>query len=205
MPTNKIEKLFPTLVSRGSLPGTASLNRRLLEEIGRFSAEDRMGRDWSRDNYRNGYTSYASLSDMHRRSPLFAHFEELMQPIARNFARAQGWNLRGMKLEMTALWMNIMGQGTYHTLHHHPHSVLSGAYYVATPPGSVALKIEDPRMPLYMAAPVRERGPELYHHVSAKAGAFVLFESWLRHEVPPHTSRSPRVSLSFNYSLEADE
>ena len=33
-----------------------------------------------------------------------------------------------------------------------------------------------------------------------RAGRVVLFESWLRHEVPPNQSSSERVSISFNYS-----
>jgi uncharacterized protein (TIGR02466 family) len=34
----------------------------------------------------------------------------------------------------------------------------------------------------------------------AQAGSLVLFESWLRHAVPPNPSQSPRVSVSFNYN-----
>jgi uncharacterized protein (TIGR02466 family) len=34
----------------------------------------------------------------------------------------------------------------------------------------------------------------------ARAGRVVLFESWLRHEVPPNQARGERVSVSFNYA-----
>ena len=78
-----------------------------------------------------------------------------MQREAERFARRLQWDLRGRRLVMTDCWMNVMPANTYHTLHLHPHSVLSGTYYVQTPPGSVALKLEDPRMPMYMNAPVR--------------------------------------------------
>jgi uncharacterized protein (TIGR02466 family) len=73
----------------------------------------------------------------------------------------------------------------------------------------VALKIEDPRMSFYMNAPVRENGTEaseeLYFKVPAKAGDFVIFESWVRHEVPPNQSAKSRISLSYNYSLEYED
>jgi uncharacterized protein (TIGR02466 family) len=36
--------------------------------------------------------------------------------------------------------------------------------------------------------------------VAAKVGQVVLFESWLRHEVPPNPSKAPRISISFNFS-----
>jgi len=36
--------------------------------------------------------------------------------------------------------------------------------------------------------------------IPALAGRLVLFESWLRHEVPPNPVNDERVSVSFNYS-----
>jgi uncharacterized protein (TIGR02466 family) len=36
--------------------------------------------------------------------------------------------------------------------------------------------------------------------MAAQPGAFFLFESWLRHEVPANTARGERISISFNYS-----
>src|SRR3546814_12611441 len=48
--------------------------------------------------------------------------------------------------------------------HIHPHSVVSGTFYVAVPPGSGALKLEDPRLPMLMAAPARtDDAPEHLH------------------------------------------
>ncbi len=32
------------------------------------------------------------------------------------------------------------------------------------------------------------------------AGTVLLFESWLRHEVPPNPVRAERVSISFNFN-----
>jgi uncharacterized protein (TIGR02466 family) len=193
-----IENIFPTIISRGKLKEATELNKKLLDEIQSFSAEDKMGREWSKENYRGGYTSYASLSDMHHRAPAFSQFEELMQPHAKEFAKAHQWQMRGLSLEMTACWMNIMPKHTYHTLHFHPHSVISGAYYVTAPKGSVSLRLEDPRMSHFMNAPV---GKSPYYEVSPDPGSFILFESWLRHEVPPNRSDKARVSISFNYSL----
>jgi light-regulated signal transduction histidine kinase (bacteriophytochrome) len=34
----------------------------------------------------------------------------------------------------------------------------------------------------------------------ARAGRVILFESWLRHEVPPNTVAAQRVSISFNFN-----
>jgi uncharacterized protein (TIGR02466 family) len=32
------------------------------------------------------------------------------------------------------------------------------------------------------------------------AGQLFLFESWLRHEVPPNPVKGERISISFNYA-----
>lgn len=194
---------------QGTLPFSPAWNKKLLAQIELFSKEDRMGRDWSKENYHRGYTSYASLCDMNWRSPLFTDLHDALLPKATAFAKAQGWNLKGRRLVMDSCWMNIMPKYAHHTNHLHPHSVISGTYYVSSPPGSVALKIEDPRMVYYMAAPVREHNKnqrnDLYYKVEPKPGSFVLFESWLRHEVPPNRSEKPRVSVSFNYSIQEIE
>ena len=32
------------------------------------------------------------------------------------------------------------------------------------------------------------------------AGTVLMWESWLRHEVPPNAAKSERISVSFNYA-----
>jgi uncharacterized protein (TIGR02466 family) len=55
-----------------------------------------------------------------------------------------------------------------------------------------------------MAAPPRRTdAPERFRAfvgVPAKEGDLVLFESWLRHEVPPARFTGERISISFNYA-----
>ena len=36
--------------------------------------------------------------------------------------------------------------------------------------------------------------------VEPRAGTLLLWESWLRHEVPPNGGRENRISISFNYA-----
>ena len=104
---------------------------------------------------------------------------------------------------MTDCWVNIMPQHVVHGLHLHPLSTISGTYYVQTPKGCPGLKFEDPRLERFMAAPPRKANgrPEMKPWIAlpAEAGNVVLFESWLRHEVPPNTMKAQRISISFNY------
>jgi uncharacterized protein (TIGR02466 family) len=90
-----------------------------------------------------------------------------------------------------------------HSGHIHPHSVVSGTYYVTIPKGASALKLEDPRLGLMMAAPAR-RTPDganpQFVYVAPAPGTVLLWESWLRHEVPINRAKSKRISVSFNYA-----
>ncbi|MBV8973527.1 MAG: hypothetical protein JOY74_00270 [Sinobacteraceae bacterium] len=203
------ELLFPTLVYRALLRTRASrdgvaLNARLLKECRQLRLDDAAGRRWSAHHYPNGYTSYASAHRMQRLSPTFAALaSEIDRHVAR-FARKLEFDLGGRVLAMTDCWVNIMGRGAVHGLHLHPLATLSGVYYVAVPAGAPGLKLEDPRLERFMAAPPRaaaaRRANRPWVTLPARAGQIVLFESWLRHEVLPHREPRERVSISFNYN-----
>lgn len=200
------QALFPTLIYTGRLryAGWRALNARLLRECRLLRADDAAGRRWSARNYPGGYTSYGSATRMHRLSPTFAALARLLDARVARFAATLEFDLTGRALAMTDCWVNIMGRGAAHGTHLHPLSTISGTYYVATPPRSAGLKFEDPRLERYMAAPPRLVGARRTRRpwvvVAARSGAVVLFESWLRHEVPANEAAAERVSISFNYS-----
>jgi uncharacterized protein (TIGR02466 family) len=197
--------LFPTLVYEAPLAraGEREFNRRLLHECLQYRDDDAAGRAWSATRYPGGYTSYGSLSRMHTLSPTFAALERKLHRHVRAFARILELDLEGRELAMTDCWINFMPRMVVHSLHLHPLSTLSGTYYVRTPRGSPGIKFEDPRLDRFMAAPPRRPDCRAEHRpwvtVPATAGKVVLFESWLRHEVPPNPVATERVSISFNY------
>lgn len=169
-----------------------------------LQADDAAGRTWSRANYPGGYTSYASLCRLHTLSPTFAQLQRRIDAQVRRFARQLALDLRGRTLSMTDCWVNVMSRGAVHGLHLHPLSTISGTYYVQAPRGSPGLKLEDPRLDRLMAAPPRRADAPAalrpWVTVPAQPGKLVLFESWLRHEVPVSTTAGRRVSISFNYN-----
>jgi uncharacterized protein (TIGR02466 family) len=113
--------------------------------------------------------------------------------------------MRGLRPVCDSLWVNVMAEGGSHTSHLHPNSVLSGTYYVAVPQGAGPIVFEDPRLPMLMAAPPRKKSAprQFQAHASEtpKAGTLLLWESWLRHEVPLNRAEGHRISVSFNYCL----
>jgi uncharacterized protein (TIGR02466 family) len=201
-----IRALFPTLVSQEALTARdlPRLNQQLADECRSLALSDAAGRRWSARHYLGGYTSYGSLDRLHLVSSLFARLRMLIDPRVKAFVRALHYDLAGRALGMTDCWANVMPAGVVHALHLHPTSFISGTYYVEVPKGAGELKFEDPRLSRHMATPPRRadapRAFQPFVGLPARAGDLVLFESWLRHEVPPARFSGERISISFNYA-----
>ncbi|HVV28098.1 MAG TPA: TIGR02466 family protein [Rhizomicrobium sp.] len=194
--------LFATRLYRGRIAVPRDLEGTCLA----IAAEDRAGRRWSRDHGYGGYTSYASLNDLTFRASVFAALEKAIARHAEAFARELQFDMAGRKLALDSLWINVMNRGAIHAPHIHPHAVISGTYYVTVPQGAGAIRFEDPRLAMMMAAPPRRKNarPENRNFVDVepRVGLLLLWESWLRHGVEPNAARTPRISVSFNYRLE---
>jgi uncharacterized protein (TIGR02466 family) len=200
-----IKSIFVTKLYREEFNSAA--DKRLLADVERaarhIAQEDNAGHLWAEANGYPGYTSYASLNDLPGRDPAFADLETALQSHITAFAKELDLDMCGRPLELDSLWVNVLPPGGFHTAHIHPHSVISGTLYVVVPKGASALKLEDPRLAMMMAAPPRKAKAreENRSFVSAepKVGTLLLWESWLRHEVPVNRAKSERLSVSFNY------
>ncbi len=201
----KIENLFTTKIYRKVLGGKAvrQLNRDLARVSCLFAEEDTAGQEWSAEKYQGGYTSYASLNDLPWRAPEFAQLQDHIDKHVASFAEELDFDLGGGTLSLNSLWVNLLEPSGSHTGHIHPHSVISGTYYVEVPKGAGAIRFEDPRLAFMMAAPPRRRRarPENkpFVGIAPRAGMLLLWESWLRHEVAINHGEENRISVSFNY------
>lgn len=198
-----LKTLFPTLIYESQDSSAKRLNQQLLKEIEDIQTLDQAAKEWSKENYRNGFTSYGSGNRLHHFSPTFGRLEERIDLHVKKYVKALGYNLGGKKLVMNTCWVNVMNQHTHHSLHLHPQSVISGTYYVQVPKGASGLKFEDPRLASFMGSPPRKESVkkemQYFYEITPAVGSLVLFESWLRHEVPMHMQKIPRISISFNY------
>lgn len=203
---SQIESLFVTRLYRARLDefppaiDTEELEGSCLS----IAADDEAGQAWCAENGYPGYTSYASLTDLPWRFPVFADLVKALDRHVAAFVEDLEFDLDGRTLRLEDLWINILPEGGTHSSHIHPHSVISGTTYVVVPDGAGALKLEDPRSARMMAAPVRRKGArrelQSFVYVAPKAGEVLLWESWLRHEVPMNMANRERISISFNYA-----
>jgi uncharacterized protein (TIGR02466 family) len=197
-----MRSLFVTKLYEADLGHQALLDE-LAHSIRSFAEDDRAGRRWSKQHRYAGYTSYGSLNDLPRRDPAFAQLAKLLTRHAATFADDCAFDLV-RKPKLDSMWVNLLKSGGYHSGHIHPHTVISGTLYVEAPTGSGAIRLEDPRMPLMMAAPPRRKeAPEEvqpFVTVQPKPGLMLMWESWVRHEVLPGTGKGERLSISFNFA-----
>jgi len=191
----RVRELFVTKLYEADL-GDEALLLELAHSIRSLSRDDHAGRRWSNDHGYGGYTSYASLNDLPRRDPAFAALAKLLARHAGAFSTECGFQL-DRKLKLDSLWVNLLKAGGQHSGHIHPHSIVSGTFYVEAPAGSGAIRFEDPRLPLMMAAPPR---PDTFVTIEPRPGLLLMWESWLRHEVLAGPGRGERLSISFNFA-----
>lgn len=199
--------LFPSFVYQNKLKfkdlSVPKQNIEFAEEILKIREIDERGQKWSQKNYPGGYTSYATYNELHKFSSTFADLEKVLDQEVKKFAQLLEMDLQGRKLRLTTIWANVMPTNVVHSMHIHPLSTISGTYYVETPKNCSAIKFEDPRLVNFMASPPRKTkatsANQRFISIQPKAGDVILFESWMRHEVPPNPSKTERISISFNY------
>jgi uncharacterized protein (TIGR02466 family) len=190
-----VHNLFATKLYESEI-GDDALIADLAHSIRRLAADDTAGRGWSKEHRYAGYTSYASLNDLPRRDPAFAKLTKILTRHAARFADECAFELR-RKPKLDSLWVNLLKSGGHHSGHIHPHSIISGTFYVEVPRGSGPIRFEDPRLPLMMAAPQRA---DSFVSFEPRQGLLLMWESWLRHEVLASTGKGERLSISFNFA-----
>ena len=179
------------------------LNTELKSAIVTVADEDVAGQRWSENKGFKGYTSYASLADLTWRMPEFGALQQHLDAHVGDFVKELDLDIGNEPLVLDSIWINVLEPGGVHGAHIHPNSVISGTYYVDVPAGAGAIRFEDPRLQMMMAAPMRKdrarNENKSFITIAPKPGMVLLWESWLRHEVPMNAGKKERISISFNY------
>jgi len=201
MKTGQITPLFVTEIYRAEMPDADSFLEELDDTCRAIADEDEAGQTWSQTKAYLGYTSYASLNDLTLRAPVFADLKKFIDGHVTAFVEKLEYD---HKPKLDNIWINVLEPMGTHSGHIHPHSVISGTFYVSIPDGASALRFEDPRLGFMMNAPGRKADARQDHQtfvsVTPTAGTILLWESWLRHEVPINLGEDVRISVSFNYA-----
>ncbi len=195
--------LWPTTLLQRTLPSHEAANAALHQLIEQLdSGHDDLTTDYRGDNF------------MTIEHPAVQWLAECVNKTVVDYLQRAGmdydirWSLHG--------WANVNRFGDYHDLHNHPHSYLSGTYYVAVPQGTPeagsrndltpgAVSFFDPRPQANMNAIRNDGQVSPQYTIRPKPGMILLWPAFLHHLVHPNLSRAPRVSVSFNVVLKWSE
>lgn len=195
----KFTPLWPTVLMQTALPGAAQANPVLAQVI---EGLDKAAADMTTD-----YLAGDFLSNPH---PAVGWLKTCFDRAVLDYARGTGvaydlaWKLQA--------WPNVNRFGDYHNLHNHPHSWLSGTYYVAVPEGEDAppgrtdrtpnaISFYDPRPQANMLAVRDDPNVDPEHRIDPRPGDLLLWPGFLHHMVHVNLSQAPRISVSFNVVL----
>ena len=195
--------LWPTTLLQRTLPGHEQANPALATLIAGLEADNS-----------NLTTDYLEGNLMAHEHPALQWLKQCVNKTAVDFLERQGldypvdWTLHG--------WANINRLGDYHDLHNHPHSYLSGTYYVAMPtearaagrrndlsPG--AISFYDPRPQANMNAIRGDAQVSPQYTLYPRPGTILMWPAFLHHLVHPNLTHQERITISFNLVLKWSE
>lgn len=116
-------------------------------------------------------------------------------------------NYKDLKINVINAWANVNRFKDFNISHHHDRSNWSCVYYVRVPEDCGNIVFIDPRISRSMAKEnnlvmnYENLSQSSEYYVHPLEGGVVVFPSWLVHYVEPNQSDSPRISISFNVSL----
>lgn len=198
-----VKMLFPSFIYYAPVKSKKINIKEVIRECYAIMEMDEAGQKWSKKNYLNGYTSYSSVDRLYEVSTTFDDIRKAIDAHVKKYIEHLEMDIHHKDLQMTTFWINIMPPTVVHTNHIHPLSVISGTFYLQIPKNGSGIKFEDPRLECFMASPPRKENARLdnqrHFTLNPQPGHVALFESWMRHEIPPNPGTTDRISISFNY------
>ena len=176
--------IFPTPVAITELP------RNLTEEELNFMKVQPV-----RDNEGN----FTSVNNYILNTPQLADLKYLIWHQVQTFFHAVYKPKNLNQIRLTQSWLNFNPHKTYHHLHSHPNSLLSGVFYPegSETDGHIVFHKNVYQQLIFNTTEYNDFTSSTYH-VPAITNRLIIFPSSLAHEVKPFHSSYARVSLAFN-------
>ena len=197
--TAEFTALWPTTLLTDRLPGAENANILLVQIIEDLDAK---ARDMT--------TDYLGGSFFEIDHPAVQWLRDCVNRCVVQYAKNAGIDYE-MDWYIQA-WPNVNRFGDYHNLHNHPHSWLSGTYYVQVPSGEPkvkgrsdlnpgAISFFDPRPQANMLAVKADGQVDPEHRILPEPGMVLIWPAFLHHLVHPNLFEETRISISFNVVL----
>ena len=198
MSNEKIGYYFPTAIE-SSLE--LDLAEKLLPIAKKYlSDESFLTNTW---NYKNTFEPGHKLSKMPDMVPLV----NFIKNKANSFLNNCGYDTGSLNFNVQ-LFFSEMFDGDFHQRHTHPNCLLSGILYLQVPENSAPLVMYDPRPHRKFVMHQKLQNVNVTNSevswdrvfFKPEVGKFLMWESWLEHEVLINKSVEGRITAVFNVS-----
>ncbi len=168
----------------------AVFNQQLFKELLKFYKDIDQGITAKCDLVHYDASSFNHLKDLILSSvgEAVAEFENMSPPASPS----------ELPFEMCSAWITIMPPGENYLMHTHPNAILTGTYYISTPPNSGDIAFIDTQE--IALDPVS--GTAKIIRIPPKEGNLVFFPAYLMHEVQTNNSNEGRISITFDLKLK---
>ncbi len=195
-----LQLIFPTVIDRYMIPNADRVNRGLVEALVALRRETPNAR---LDGYSSDvYTTFGVEDRLYERAD-FAPIGDWMRECFAAHAVRMDYALSPQGVRLTECWVNVYEKGFAHELHTHPNNILSGVYYVKAPVGCSELRFHAPHA--FSMMQQRKRVDSelnlLSHAVQPREGEFIIFNSAVKHNVPPNAVDAERIIIAANALL----
>lgn len=191
----QFQRLWPTLFMAIQLPGHEAANPVISALLLQANSQQAQLT-----------TNYLNQNLFELNHPAIGWLQQCVMRAIADYAAEAG--METMPEVSVQAWANVNAKGDYHNLHNHPHSWLSGTYYLDVPvqpsstgrddlnPGSISFF--DPRGAANMTALRNDGQFDPEYRRLPEAGELFLWPAFLHHFVHPNMADTPRISISFN-------
>jgi len=194
-----IDFWFPTTILNENIENYKEINSKLMDKILKIEKSyPSGGSNWLAAPYNTCGTYDISKDES---------FENIINIVTNkvNFlAENLGVNTEENKFKCKEGWLNIYKSNQFQEFHYHAGFKFSAVYYVKVPNNSSGIVFESPLGPDMNPLPTTRYSniTDKQARYSVCEGQLLVFRSYLRHCVPPHTIEEERVSIAFNFGLE---
>ena len=203
-PKRSVIPVFPVPVYSGRVTEDQEFNDQLEREIEKIRDEDKEGVEICKEEYPGGYTSFFSKPHLDQ-EPQFKELTEQILRHGRFFCQIMGFQTDDPPLKVRLLFATINSKTSFHDLHRHRRSLISGTYYIFADKTSAKISFLDPKAGFRMHEAASEANQTIFSalefSVQPKTGSMVMFPSWLEHKVEFQRGDRSRISMSFNLDL----
>jgi len=152
-----------------------------------------------KDNTINAGGNYTSKNTTVLNNPNLKNFKDYIESQLDHYWHNVLEYTDDTKLVITQSWINFNTKDTFHHIHQHSNSIISGVFYIENP---TPIIFDRPSKTLFYPFVFKIKNNNSYnnnqYHVETKVNDLLIFPSSLLHMVDKNTNTNTRISLSFN-------